>query len=184
MGSGTRFDKQAARRRWLARAGALASSTALPLWLPRAWSQSPSTLNSLPRVALVMGNTSYSEAPLKNPGNDAKAIGGELQRLGFKVNVQLNGGRAQMVSAIHAFGGDLAKSKGVGLFYYAGHGAQLAWRNYLIPVDVAIDRLEDMRDKAVELNSLLQGLIAARNPMNVIILDACRDNPFGNKVLI
>jgi hypothetical protein len=68
------------------------------------------------------------------------------------------------------------------MFYYAGHGAQLAWKNYLVPVDAVIDKLEDMQTQTVELNSLLQGLIKAQNPMNVIILDACRDNPFGNKV--
>jgi hypothetical protein len=67
------------------------------------------------------------------------------------------------------------------LFYYAGHGAQLAWRNYLIPVDAEIDSVEDMRNRTVGLNILLEGMAGARNPMNVIILDACRDNPFGAK---
>ena len=172
-----------ARRRWLKQAGALASSTALPLWIPGSSAQSSLELNALPRAALVIGNTKYGDAPLKNPGNDAKAIAGELQKVGFKTNLLLDAGRAQMISAIQSFAEALAKMKGVGLFYYAGHGAQLTWRNYLIPVDVAIDRLEDMREKVVELNSLLQGLLKARNPMNVIILDACRDNPFGNKVL-
>ncbi len=171
------------RRRWLMQAGALTGSVALPLWVPAA-TESPSTLSALPRAALVMGNTDYTEAPLRNPANDAKAISIELQKFGFKVNLQLNAGRAQMAGAIKTFGSDLANSKGVGLFYYAGHAAQLAWRNYLIPVDAAIDKLEDMRDKTIELNTLLQGLIGARNPMNMIILDACRDNPFGNKVLI
>jgi hypothetical protein len=169
-----------ARRRWLQQAGALASSATLPLWMSSSSAQS--TLSILPRAALVVGNTRYAEAPLKNPVNDAKAIGGELQKLGFKVNLLLDAGRAQMTGAIQAFGGELAKNKGVGLFYYAGHGAQLAWRNYLIPVDAVVEKLEDMRDKTVELNSLLQGLIKAANPMNVIILDACRDNPFGNRV--
>ncbi len=172
-----------ARRRWLQQAAALASSGALPLWIAGSSAQSSSTLSVLPRVALVIGNTKYVEAPLRNSGNDARAIGGELQKLGFKVDLLLDAGRAQMTGSIQAFGGELAKSKGVGLFYYAGHGAQLAWRNYLIPVDAAVEKLEDMRDKTVELNSLLQGLIKAANPMNVIILDACRDNPFGNKVL-
>jgi hypothetical protein len=171
-----------ARRRWLKQAAALASSGALPLWIAGSSAQPSLTLSSLPRVALVIGNTRYADAPLKNPANDAKAIGGELQKLGFKVNLLLDAGRAQMTGAIQAFGGELAKSKGVGLFYYAGHGAQLAWRNYLIPVDAVVEKLEDMRDKTVELNSLLQGLIKAANPMNVIILDACRDNPFGTRV--
>lgn len=170
------------RRRWLAQTGALASSTALPLWLPLASGQPQSPLNALPRLALIIGNSRYADAPLKNPANDAQAIAAELQRLGFKATVQIDAGRAQMAGAIQAFGNDLAKTRGVGLFYYAGHGAQLAWRNYLVPVDAAVDKLEDMRGKTVELNALLQGLVKAKNPMNVIILDACRDNPFGRKV--
>jgi uncharacterized caspase-like protein len=169
------------RRRILQAGVAAGSFLALP-WLGPSQSQSQSTLNALPRLALVIGNTKYAEAPLRNPGNDAQAISGELRQFGFKVDLQIDAGRAQMENAIQAFGNDLAKSKGVGLFYYAGHGAQLAWRNYLIPVDAVIDNLEDMRAKAVALNSLLQGLVKARNPMNVIILDACRDNPFGTKV--
>src|SRR5476649_2051698 len=72
-----------ARRRWLKQAGTLASSAALPLWIPGSSAQSSSTLNTLPRIALVIGNTRYADAPLKNPVNDAKAIAGELQRLGF-----------------------------------------------------------------------------------------------------
>jgi len=167
------------RRRILQASVAAGSFLALPRLGP---AQSQSTLNALPRFALVIGNTRYAEAPLRNPGNDAKAISGELRQLGFKVDLQIDAVRAQMADAIQAFSNELAKSKGVGLFYYAGHGAQLAWRNYLIPVDAVIERLEDMRDKTVELNSLLQGLVKARNPMNVIILDACRDNPFGTKV--
>ena len=171
-----------ARRRWLMQAGVLSTSAALPLWVPHAVAEPQSPLNALPRVALVIGNTRYPEAPLKNPGNDAKAIAGELQKVGFKVNLQLDTGRVQLAEAIQAFGADLARTKGVGLFYYAGHGAQLGWRNYLIPVDADIEKLEDMRTKTVELNLLLVGLTKAQNSMNVIILDACRDNPFGTKV--
>ena len=178
-GAPTFFDS---RRRWMKQAGALASSAALPLWIPGSSAQSPPDLSALPRAALVIGNTRYAESPLKNPVNDAQAIGAQLQQLKFKVDLLLDAGRAQMASSIQGFGADLAKTRGVGLFYYAGHGAQLAWRNYLIPVDAEVDRLEEMRDKTVELNSLLQGLIKAGNPMNVIILDACRDNPFGTKV--
>jgi len=170
-----------ARRRWLIQAGALASSASFPLWVPGASAQAQSTLNALPRIALVIGNTKYVEAPLKNPGNDAKGIAGALQQLGFQVNLKLDAGRNEMIEAIRAFGGELAKKKGVGMFYYAGHGAQLAWKNYLIPVDAIIEKVEDMQPKTVELNSLLEGLIKAQNPMNVIILDACRDNPFGTK---
>ena len=173
-----------ARRRWLKQTGVLAASAALPLWIPGSLAQSGSSLSVLPRVALVIGNSKYPEAPLKNPGNDAKGIANELQKLGFQVNLKLDAGRNEMLDAIRAFGGELAKKKGVGMFYYAGHGAQLAWKNYLIPVDALIDRIEDMQSKTVELNALLEGIVKAQNPMNVIILDACRDNPFGNKAQI
>ena len=173
-----------ARRRWLKQTGVLAASAALPLWIPGSLAQSGSSLSVLPRVALVIGNSKYPEAPLKNPGNDAKGIANELQKLGFQVNLKLDAGRNEMLDAIRAFGGELAKKKGVGMFYYAGHGAQLAWKNYLIPVDALIDRIEDMQSKTVELNALLEGIVKAQNPMNVIILDACRDNPFGSKAQI
>ena len=168
------------RRRWLKQAGLLASAAGLPLWVPGTFDETE--LSGLPRTALLIGNTKYADSPLKNPANDAKALGVELQKFGFKVDTVLDASRTQMANAIQGFSTALAKAKGVGLFYYAGHGAQLAWRNYLIPVDAEIDRLEDMRDKTVELNSVLQGLVKAANPMNVIILDACRDNPFGSKV--
>ena len=129
------------RRRWLAQAGALVSSSALPLWIPGAWAQSQSTLNALPRLALVIGNARYSDAPLKNPGNDAKAIASALQQLGFQVNLKLDAGRNDMIEAIRSFDVGLAKKKSVGLFYYAGHGAQLGWKNYLIPIDRKSTRL-------------------------------------------
>ena len=166
------------RRRWLKQASALASSTALPLWIPGT-THAQSTLNALPRVGLVIGNTRYAEVPLKNPVNDAKAIASVLQQLDFQVNLKLDAGKNEMLDAIRVFTSDLAKKKSVGLFYYAGHGAQLAWKNYLIPIDAAIEQLDDLQAKSVELNSLIEGLRNAQNPMNVIILDACRDNPFG-----
>ena len=176
------FSFHVTRREWLRQAGALTASAALPWWAQNGYAQT--SLNALPRLALIIGNTKYPEAPLKNPANDAKAIAGELQKSGFKVNLQLDAGRAQMAAAIAAFSAELAKTKGVGMFYYAGHGAQLAWRNYLIPVDAVIEKLEDMRTKTIELNSLLEGMTKAQNPMNIIMLDACRDNPFGTKVPI
>ncbi len=182
MGNRSSHDIDDARRRWLKQAGVIASSATLPFWIPGASAQSESQLSGLSRTALIIGNTKYRDAPLNNPANDAAAIGGELQKLGFKVNTVLDAGRMQMANAVQAFSTTLARAKGVGLFYYAGHGAQLAWRNYLIPVDAEVEKLEDMRDKTIELNSVLQGLVKAANPMNVIILDACRDNPFGNKV--
>jgi uncharacterized caspase-like protein len=144
--------------------------------------QQKDTLIALPRYALVIGNSQYKENPLRNPVRDASAMGEALKRTGFAVTALLDAGRDQMRSAIETYGANLAKQGAVGLFYFAGHGMQLAWRNYLIPVDAVVDNPDDVRERGVDLNALLQNLTRAKNPMNVIILDACRDNPFGTRV--
>jgi len=140
------------------------------------------SLLALPREALVIGNSKYKEAPLKNPANDADAIGGALKRIGFQVTQSLDAGREAMLETIQVYGSRLEKQGAIGLFYFAGHGLQLNWRNYLVPVDAVIDNPDDVRARAVDLAALLQALTQARNPMNVIILDACRDNPFGTRL--
>ena len=135
--------------------------------------------SAAPRMALVIGNARYPHSPLDNPVNDAEAIAGQLKATGFDVSIQLDTGRETLIKAIVDYVTRLAARKAVGLFYFAGHGAQLAWRNYLIPVDAVIRSQSDIAPQSVELNILLQGLGKAANPMNVVILDACRDNPFG-----
>jgi hypothetical protein len=132
------------------------------------------------KEALVIGNGRYRDAPLRNPVNDATGIAGELKKAGFAVTLGLELTRAEMQSAISSYGQRLAAGKAVGLFYFAGHGAQLAWRNYLIPVDGQIASIEELRDRGVDVNTLIDGIRRAGNPMNLIILDACRDNPFGS----
>ena len=144
--------------------------------------QSSVSLVASPRRALVIGNSQYKENPLRNPASDANAMAQALQRTGFNVALLLDAGRDQMRNAIQAYGDSLAKQSAIGLFYFAGHGMQLAWRNYLIPVDAVVDNPDDVRERAVDLNALLQGLTRAKNPMNMIILDACRDNPFGTRI--
>jgi uncharacterized caspase-like protein len=165
-----------ARRRLMH--GALAAG-ALTLAPRFALGQAGAALSTLPRYALVIGNSRYANSPLANPANDAKAISGELKAAGFEVTVVLDAGRDAMVKAIDAYARMLAAKNAVGLFYFAGHGTQLAWRNSLLPVDAEILSLDDIPARGVALNTLLQGLTQAKNPMNVIILDACRDNPFG-----
>lgn len=170
------MDKLNYGRRCLLKAGLAAG---LQLVLPR-WGRTQSTLLALPKVALVLGNSKYKESPLKNPANDARAVGEALKAMGFTVTLKLDAGRAEMAAVTQAYVEQLAKRKVVGLFYYAGHGIQLAWRNYMLPVDAEIDTLADIQKQAVEVNSLLEGIKRADNALNVIILDACRDNPFGN----
>ena len=132
------------------------------------------------KEALVIGNGKYRHAPLKNPPNDARGMAEELKKAGFGVTLGLEMTQADMRGAIRAFGENLARARAVGLFYFAGHGAQLAWRNYLIPVDAEIGDVQELRERGVDVNSLIEGIRKAGNPMNVIILDACRDNPFGS----
>ena len=132
-----------------------------------------------PRRALVIGNSSYGFGPLKNPANDARAIAEELKRAGFEVSTGLDLPRKDMLEAIRAYAEALTRAKAVGLFYFAGHGVQLAWRNYLLPIDAEIRRLEDIEAKCVDVNAVIEGIAKAANPMNVVILDACRENPFA-----
>ncbi len=170
-------------RRLALKGGAAACSLFLPLPYARVWAQSEGTLRLLrvPKIALVLGNSKYQHvSPLRNPANDAKAIGEVLRATGFQVTVKLDSERAEMAAAVQAYVRAQAANKGVGLFYYAGHGLQLVWRNYMLPVDAEIDTVADIQKQGVEVNALLEGLTKAANPMNIIILDACRDNPFGH----
>jgi uncharacterized caspase-like protein len=165
-------------RRRVIKAALAAGATGL--WpMPAAFAQSRAGLLRAPRQALVIGNSKYAQAPLKNPVNDARSIADSLKSTGFNVTVGLDFTQAQIRDAIRAHIDSLAKSKAVGLFYFAGHGAQLAWRNYLIPVGTEIVNVDQLRERGVDVNSLLEGIKLAGNPMNLIILDACRDNPFG-----
>ncbi len=145
------------------------------------WAQSEGALKLLraPKLALVIGNGTYKDAPLKNPANDARAMSDALVKIGFEVTERLDATRAQMTSVIRSYTRTLAARKCVGVFYYAGHGVQLAWTNYLLPVDAEIGRLEDVPKQALAVTGLVSGITKAANPMNVIILDACRDNPLG-----
>jgi uncharacterized caspase-like protein len=135
------------------------------------------------RVALVIGNSSYPQSPLDNPVNDARAIALALQAAGFEVDLLLDQRRDAMQASIQRFGAKLAAKKQPSVFYFAGHALQLAWRNYLLPTDISIRRAEDVPAQAVDLNELLAQLGKASastgGSSNIVILDACRDNPFG-----
>ena len=132
-----------------------------------------------PKQALVVGNSAYTHtSPLKNPVNDAKAIGSTLQQLGFEVTTLLDVNQRQMEQALRRFGSRLRDQNGVGLFYYAGHGMQVSGENYLLPVDINPSTETDVRYDAIPVGKLLGQMEAAGNGMNIVILDACRNNPF------
>ena len=170
------------QRRQVLKAGLGATALFLPVPYAWVWAQSDGAMKllRLPKLALVIGNGKYEDSkPLTNPVNDAQAISGSLKAAGFEVTTRLDIKREEMLSTVRAYTSMLAKRQCVGLFYFAGHGAQLAWRNYLLPVDAVIDGIEDIPKQCVDLEVLIRGVRDASNPMNIIILDACRDNPFG-----
>lgn len=131
------------------------------------------------RVALVIGNAAYSDAPLANPGNDARAMGDTLRGLGFTVIEVRDAGREQMLAAIQRAGDSLHGKRGVGMLFYAGHGLQLDWRNYMVPVDASLKVSADIPKQAVDVNLVIDVFKRAGNRMNILVLDACRDNPFA-----
>jgi hypothetical protein len=132
---------------------------------------------SAQRVALVIGNASYKEAPLVNPVNDARAIAKALADSGFTVILRENADQRGILSALREFG-DKLSAGGTGLFYYAGHGMQIKGRNYLIPVGASIEREDEVAYGAVDAQAVLDKMEAAGNGANIMILDACRNNPF------
>ena len=132
------------------------------------------------RVALVIGNSAYANAnPLANPANDAKAMGDTLRGLGFTVIELRDGQKAQMAEAIARVGAALKGKQGVGMLYYAGHGLQLDWRNYMVPVDANLTKASEVPAQTIDVNSVIDTFKAAGNRMNIVVLDACRDNPFA-----
>jgi len=128
------------------------------------------------RIALVIGNGTYRSAPLRNPVNDTSDIADALIRSGFEVDKKLNVPQETMEDAIREFGSKLHEGT-VGLFYYSGHGVQVSGRNYLIPIGARIVKEKDVKYKAVDLYQVLDEMGSARNGLNIVILDACRDNP-------
>ncbi len=130
------------------------------------------------RIALVIGNGSYVQTPLLNTINDARSMTKTLGQLGFSVTTKMNISQREMHRAIVQFGRELEKG-GVGLFYYAGHAVQIRGKNYMIPIGASINVEDHVESESVDLNKVFARMGGARNKLNIVILDACRDNPFG-----
>lgn len=133
------------------------------------------------RIALVIGNGTYAAvSPLDNAVNDASLLAGSLKDLGFDVTLVENATRDRLIRAVAEFGGKLRKAgpEAVGLFYYAGHGVQSFGSNYLLPVDAELTVAADLDLVGLEAASVLRQMASARNRTNIVILDACRNNPF------
>jgi formylglycine-generating enzyme required for sulfatase activity len=136
------------------------------------------------RIALVVGNSAYASGPLLNPANDARLVAQALSQLGFEVIERRDADQNTMKRAIQEFGERLDKGgpQAVGLFYYAGHGVQLNGRNYLIPTKANIEREGDVEIEAVSADWVIEQMRYARNRLNIVILDACRNNPFNRSM--
>lgn len=133
------------------------------------------------RTALVMGNASYEEGRLNNPLHDAQDMRDRLMQLGFEVIYEEDASLDQMFNAVTRFGELLQTRQGVGLVYYAGHGAQVKGQNYLIPLSSSIEHEDEVPFKSLPLNAILAKLERADNRLNLVYLDACRNNPFARR---
>jgi formylglycine-generating enzyme required for sulfatase activity len=134
------------------------------------------------RVALVIGNAAYQyTTSLKNPVNDAQDMARVLQDLQFEVMLKTNATLETMRDAVFTFGERL-KGGGVGVLYYSGHGMQVKGENYLIPVDANMVREDDIKYKTLNARDIVEKMDEAKTHLNLVFLDACRNNPFPRSV--
>ena len=144
-------------------------------WLP-AWAES--------RVALVVGNGAYKHAtPLANPVNDARAMAKALEAVGFEVFLGLDLDKRGLDEKTRAFSRALSRADAV-IFYYAGHGLQVAGRNYLVPIDAQLQSERDLDFEALPLEIVLKQMELEREKKtSIVFLDACRDNPLARNLV-
>jgi uncharacterized caspase-like protein len=133
------------------------------------------------RIALAIGNNAYPLSPLVNPVNDAKAMSGLLGAAGFTSYTHFDCNREKLVEAVSRFSAaaQAPEVKHV-FFYYAGHAVQLAWRNYLVPVDAKVESAGQVAASCFDLATILRELGRAKDKVFIIVLDACRNDPFGS----
>lgn len=132
------------------------------------------------RIALVIGNADYDESPLENPRRDATAIAARFRTLDFEVVEILDGDLRNMQEGLLSFM-ERIQSGATAVVYYAGHGIQANGRNYLLPVDIALSSENALRFQALEMTDVLEELERSGASTNIVILDACRNNPFERK---
>jgi uncharacterized caspase-like protein len=135
------------------------------------------------REALVIGNAAYRELPLRNPGNDARAMHDKLGRLGFRSRLELDAGWRRMIEATQDFVAASERAD-LRLLYYAGHGAQVRGRNYLIPVDAPMASADELIARSLDAGEILERLGRSPRGLNLLILDACRNNPASQYQLL
>ncbi|HSB25402.1 MAG TPA: caspase family protein, partial [Burkholderiaceae bacterium] len=132
------------------------------------------------RIALVIGNAAYKRDALDNPVNDARLIARTLEKATFQVTLRENLDRAGMFNALREFGARLNENT-VAVLYYAGHALQLREQNFMIPIDAEIRSEDEIPVQGIDLSYILAQMSRAKSRVNVVILDACRDNPFAKR---
>jgi tol-pal system protein YbgF len=133
------------------------------------------------RLALVIGDAAYGDAPLSAPLTDARAMAKALRSVGFEVIQRENLTKSEMEDAIDSFNGRLTPDA-VGVFYYSGRGLQVDGKNYLVPVDAEISSKGSIPANTVEVKAVADDLAATRSRVRLVILDACRDDPIRHRV--
>jgi len=160
---------------------AQAAAQPLPPASAAGGSASPALSGAEQRVALVIGNSNYqSVAPLPNPDNDAQSMAQFLNSAGFEVVEATDLTQNDMIKVVQDFSSRVAAHgpNTVAMIYYAGHGVQLAGENYLVPVDARISSPADLANNSVRLVDVMATLEAIPSRMRIVVLDACRNNPF------
>lgn len=137
------------------------------------------TVDASSRTALVFGNAAYStpDRPLKNSVSDARLMARTLKELGFDVRLREDVDQRAMLQALRELEETLHKKKGVGFFYFAGHGVQVNGRNYIVPIGANLVRDVDAQKNAIDVDAVLQSLRDTGARLNILVLDACRNNP-------
>ena len=138
----------------------------------------PASISMGKRIALVIGNAKYNIRPLQNPVNDADDVSKALKASGFDVLDLRNASLREMIEGARMFG-DMLKSHDVGLVYYSGHGIEVKGRNYFIPVNADIKREDEVAYQSLDVGLILEKMATANKSVNIMIVDACRDDPFG-----
>lgn len=132
------------------------------------------------KIALIIGNAAYPESQLANPVNDANAIGEKLKRLGFETILRTDATNKVMEEALADFASNLA-TRDVALFFFAGHGMQIDGRNYLTAINTNFDREIDAKYSSIPLDKVIETMEKGSNKTDIIILDACRTNPYERR---
>ncbi|NRF67184.1 caspase family protein [Aquincola sp. S2] len=135
------------------------------------------------RIALVIGNGAYRSTPLKNPVGDAEAVSASLKALGYEVMLRRDTNFVDLIESLRDFS-VRAAAHPVRVLFYAGHGIQARGRNYLLPVDVEPQSEDEIAAKAADVGQVIDRLGALKHGLNIVVLDACRVNPFAGGVIV